>query len=126
MMVGTGLHIVVVLFLSCFLMARVLTGSPTSSQPRRAKQLLTVDDIDKMIEETRRCGEISALSMSIVLRNQMAANSLGKDLIYAKAFGKKNLDSGVDASNETLFCIASITKHFTSTLLMKMLNLARN
>jgi CubicO group peptidase (beta-lactamase class C family) len=125
MMIGTSLQIVLGLFLPCLLTATILTDPPTGSQPRSAKQLLTVDDIDEMIEETRRCGEISALSMSIVLQNQMAVNPLAKDLIYAKAFGKKNLDTGVDASNETLFCIASITKQFTSTLLMKMLNLAR-
>jgi CubicO group peptidase (beta-lactamase class C family) len=126
MMIKKGLLFFVFSSLSCFLTAASSSGFPTKSDSESGgNKPVTVDEIDQLIEETRRCGKIPALTLSIVSGSVTAESPLSKEFIYAKAFGKQDPKEDIDATNGTLFCIGSVTKQFTATLLMKMLNLAR-
>jgi len=44
------------------------------------------------------------------------------EIIYAEAFGKRDVDTGEDISKEDLFRIASISKSFTTTALMTLVD----
>ncbi|KAJ8304984.1 hypothetical protein KUTeg_018567 [Tegillarca granosa] len=69
-------------------------------------------DLDKILQHTLRCRNIPGLSVSVVKRGQ---------IVYAKGYGVKNMKTNEKVSSKTLFGIASLTKAFTSTLIVKLL-----
>ena len=60
------------------------------------------------ISEWMKCREIPGLVLSVVLGNRT---------IIARGYGMADLEAGVPTQDDTLFCVASLTKAFTSMLL---------
>lgn len=67
----------------------------------------SVEGLDEVIEQALKDYGIPGLAIGIVS---------GKDLIYAKGFGVRNLEEKLPVTAETLFPIGSCTKAFTSFL----------
>ena len=86
--------------------AIVFLGSCTLSEnkEKQAKEALL-----KIMEETGS----RALSVAVVKNGE---------IIYSGAFGKKDVEAGVDLSENDLFRIASISKSFTTTALMTLVD----
>lgn len=72
------------------------------SQPEKAEA-----GIRAMMEQTKVVG----LSVAVVKNNQV---------IYTNAFGKKNLESNTPLTSDCLFRIASISKSFSATSIMQL------
>lgn len=72
------------------------------SQPEKAEA-----GIRAMMEQTKVVG----LAVAVVKNNQV---------IYTNAFGKKNLESNTPLTNDCLFRIASISKSFSATSIMQL------
>lgn len=48
-----------------------------------------------------------------------------QELVWAKGFGYADVEEGVEASSKTVYRIASITKLFTSTVILQLRDEAR-
>ncbi|XP_074651083.1 uncharacterized protein LOC141905899 [Tubulanus polymorphus] len=70
------------------------------------------DQLDDYIEHIRRCRKIPAVSVAVVQDED----------IWTKAYGESDRETGKRATTKSLFCIASLTKAFTSTLLAMVLS----
>ena len=82
--------------------------------PTRAQQLTTkeLEQIDDVFNAYRVCKNIPAISIAL---------ARGGDIVLTKAYGTANIEKGTNATAKTPFCIASITKMFTATLLAKLM-----
>ena len=87
--------VAVIFFASC--------SQPISKEDQAKEALL------KIMEETGS----KALSVAVVKNGE---------IIYSGAFGKKDVEAGVDLSESDLFRIASISKSFTTTALMTLVD----
>ena len=68
--------------------------------------------LDSFIEEFMACREIPGLTLSIVHMDEV---------FYSRGYGKADVENDVDVTaNGTLFCVASLTKAFTATLVEKL------
>lgn len=73
---------------------------------------LSFTEVDKTLQETLRCRNIPGLAVSVVRRGR---------IVFAKGYGVKDIKTREKVSSKTLFGIASLTKAFTSTLIVKLL-----
>ena len=82
--------------------------------PTKAQQLTTkeLEQIDDVFNAYRVCKNIPAISIAL---------ARGGDIVLTKAYGTANIEKGTNATAKTPFCIASITKQFTATLLAKLM-----
>ena len=87
--------VAVIFFASC--------SQPVSKEDQAKEALL------KIMDETGS----KALSVAVVKNGE---------IIYSGAFGKKDVEAGVDLSESDLFRIASISKSFTTTALMTLVD----
>ena len=69
-------------------------------------------NFDDYVERVREQHNVPALSVAI----------LYNDKIYGAASGILNLDTGVEATTDSIFQIASITKVFTASLIMQLVD----
>lgn len=69
--------------------------------------------LDKFIKETISCRRIPGLSISLVRDGQM---------IMSRGYGFADIEQGIKASEHTKFCIGSLTKAFTTTLIADILS----
>jgi len=82
----------------------------TSSQARKAKlEVFTQFEVE--LEDLRQTLKIPAFSAAIV-KNQ--------ELIWAKGFGYADLENKVEATPETPYHLASVTKPFAATIIMQL------
>jgi len=73
---------------------------------------LDLDDLDAYIEESRNAGQVPGLAIAIVKNDSV---------VFAKGYGVREYGKPEKVDENTVFCIASITKTFTSSALA-MLN----
>ncbi|XP_050400285.1 protein flp [Patella vulgata] len=69
--------------------------------------------IDEIINAVLACRNNPGLSVTVVKDGRV---------VLSKGYGVRNLQTGEPATNKTLFGLASLTKAFTSTLLVKQLS----
>ena len=74
----------------------------------RGRTSSNVDAIDDFIENVMSCRHVPGLSVAVVSAGQ---------LFMQKGFGQSNVEQGVDATEDTPFCIGSCTKAFVSSLI---------
>ena len=92
-------------FLLCFAAGSIVQVSTLTHHQIR--------DIDHYIEKLIKCRKIPGLSLAIVKNDK---------ILHARAFGYADVEKRVRASQETRFCIGSLTKAFTATLLAMLLD----
>ena len=71
------------------------------------KKLTVEEEIQKIMDETQAVG----LSVAVVKNG---------DIVYTDAFGYKNLEDSIPLSTDDMFRIASISKSFSATAIMKL------
>ena len=69
------------------------------------------DKAEKAIQQIFQEEKIVGLSVAVVKNNKM---------IYTHSFGVKNLETGAPLTNENIFRIASISKSFSATSIMQL------
>ena len=67
--------------------------------------------LDLWIEEQRSYNDLPGLSIGVVH---------DQELVWAKGYGVRDLETGAPMTPETVFRIASITKLFTATAVMQL------
>ncbi len=72
-----------------------------------------IQDIEVMVEHIRQCREIPGVSLAVVHQGQT---------IITKGFGQADVEKDIPATENTGFCIGSLTKAFTATLLAGLLD----
>ncbi len=81
----------------------------TTAWSQQTKEERAQKEIAQIMEKTKAVG----LSVAVVKDGK---------IIYNQSFGKKNIESGVNVTNDDLFRIASISKSFTTTAFMTLLD----
>jgi len=81
----------------------------TSASGQSTREENAAKEIERIMENTNATG----LSVAVVKDGKV---------IYNASFGKKNIEQGTNISNDDLFRIASISKSFTTTALMHLLD----
>ncbi|RLF46300.1 MAG: hypothetical protein DRN29_05305, partial [Thermoplasmata archaeon] len=67
--------------------------------------------IDKLIERLMKMAHMSALSAAIVIDDEV---------VWTKGFGLYDRENDKEASDETIYLVASISKTFTATAIMQL------
>lgn len=95
-----------------------LEGPPPSSTPllpqappTRPDHSVFIAAVDALAEEALRTGPIAGLSIAVRERGT---------IVMAKGYGFADLESGVAATAETSYPIASVSKHFTAALVLRL------
>ncbi len=90
-----------------------VTGSflNDNKNPLSVKQVDTSDDFDQKIIELMKQAKLPSLSLGLIKNNS---------LIFSRGFGKYNLFTGKQPTNETIYAIGSISKSITATALMQL------
>lgn len=70
-------------------------------------------EITEIIENTRKCQKKPALSVSVVKDGSV---------VYSRGFGFRDLDHQVNVTSSTVFGVASLSKAFAATLILKLLD----
>ncbi|PYQ48853.1 MAG: hypothetical protein DMF78_20235 [Acidobacteria bacterium] len=90
---------------------RVESPSPSPSpSPSRDRSAL-VAAVDALAAEARERGPIAGLSIAVFEHGKA---------VLAKGYGSADLESGVPATAETSYPIASVTKHFTAAMVLRL------
>src|SRR5579859_5440445 len=74
-------------------------------------RLSLADPVDDFVKKEMEKQHIAGLSIGVLIKNK---------LIKAKGYGMANLELGVPASSDTVYEIGSITKQFTATAVMML------
>ena len=69
--------------------------------------------ISQFIKHVSTCRDIPGVSLSVVSNNRP---------VLERGFGLADVEGNVKATSNTLFCVASLTKAFTATLMGKLLD----
>lgn len=86
----------------------------------------TEDDLERMVSNVMtECGHEAGLGVAVVARNRKGSG-LANNFLYANGFGMKDIYKNVKADSQTLFCIGSLTKHFTSILVLHLIDLLKD
>jgi CubicO group peptidase (beta-lactamase class C family) len=96
-------------FLACVLLSLFVQESVSQSQNNHYKDALHL--IDSWIEAQRDYMDLPSISVAIVN---------DQETIWSKAYGMANNESKVAASTNTLYSICSISKLFTSVVIMQL------
>jgi serine beta-lactamase-like protein LACTB len=99
-------HRLLILFCLCLALGRTLVAEPVSSLAPEATQ-----KIDAAVEAWRSQSNAPALSLAVVLDNQLA---------FTKGYGLADLEKKIAASNETVYRLASLTKSLTAVAVMQL------
>lgn len=91
-----------VLIVFCTIYARVRADSNALSK-----------EITEIIENTRKCQNKPALAVSVVKDGSV---------VYSRGFGSRDLDHQVNVTSSTVFGVASLSKAFAATLILKLLD----
>ncbi|XP_055333902.1 uncharacterized protein LOC129585296 isoform X2 [Paramacrobiotus metropolitanus] len=87
---------------------------------------LTYQITSMVDEELAACNQTSGgFGVAVIAKNRVGSSRLTRNLIYAKGFNYKDLENNIRADENTLFCIGSVTKHVTATLLVHVLDLLK-
>lgn len=70
-------------------------------------------EITEIIENTRKCQTKPALAVSVVKDGSV---------VYSRGFGFRDLDHQVNVTSSTVFGVASLSKAFAATLILKLLD----
>lgn len=70
-------------------------------------------EITEIIENTRKCQNKPALAVSVVKDGSV---------VYSRGFGFRDLDHQVNVTSSTVFGVASLSKAFAATLILKLLD----
>lgn len=70
-----------------------------------------ISKIETAIQQIFQEEKVAGLSVAVVKKNK---------IIYTHSFGKKNLETGEPLTNENIFRIASISKSFSATSIMQL------
>lgn len=70
-------------------------------------------EITEIIENTRKCQNKPALAVSVVKDGSV---------VYSRGFGSRDLDYQVNVTSSTVFGVASLSKAFAATLILKLLD----
>ena len=76
----------------------------------------TAADADRLrayMDKQRRCRDVPSMSVSVVFNGNIAME---------EAIGFANLEKKIAATKDTMYCIASLSKAFTSALLAKQID----
>jgi D-alanyl-D-alanine carboxypeptidase len=89
--------------------ALLMFGSPAAAQaPERAALLIRIDSV---VEAEMKKAKVPGMSVAV---------QRGGDVLLAKGYGIADLEHGVPATVETVYRIGSITKQFTATATMRL------
>ncbi|XP_069137182.1 uncharacterized protein [Argopecten irradians] len=78
-----------------------------------AESGLREEEVDKTLRTVLACNNNPGMAVSVVKDGR---------IVFSKGYGVKNMETKVPVSNKTLFGIASLSKAFASTLLVKLLH----
>ena len=106
--VGLGGSLAMVLFLSGGTLA---TGAGANCSPHTADFTAAFGVLEALLVERLRVDEIPGMAAGVVC---------GDELIWAKGYGVLAVDNPQPVTPETRFRIASLTKLFTATAVMKL------
>lgn len=70
-------------------------------------------EITEIIENTMKCQNNPALAVSVVKDGSV---------VYSRGFGFRDLDHQVNVTSSTVFGVASLSKAFAATLILKLLD----
>jgi len=93
----------------CILNCAIISTIAQNSESIRYK--LLIDEYKELIKSEMQKNNIAGLSIALVDKDGM---------IWSEGFGYENLKDSVKATDNTLYCIGSITKLFTATALMQL------
>jgi CubicO group peptidase (beta-lactamase class C family) len=82
-----------------------------SDAARKEKVLEALPDLEKQFAEYREKQKLPGLAVGIVV---------GSELVYAKGFGARELETNAPVDPNTLFRIASMTKSFTALAILRL------
>ncbi|XP_067661435.1 uncharacterized protein [Haliotis asinina] len=68
--------------------------------------------VETFVEEVMRCRQVPGLTLAVVKGDET----------WTRGFGQANIKQGVNVTKDTLFCIGSVSKAFTTTLLAMMID----
>jgi CubicO group peptidase (beta-lactamase class C family) len=95
-------------------LSRLIPGSNSARPDNENYKVYTPpaeEDLEEEIQNIMQQLEVAGLSVAVVKNNK---------LIYTKAFGYKDLDTKIPLASNHLFRIASISKSFSATAVMKL------
>lgn len=69
---------------------------------------------ESFIENVISCRSVTGATITMVKNNKV---------VYKRGFGYENVEKRIPVTEKTKFCIGSLTKAFTSTLIAKLLDL---
>lgn len=92
-----------------YFLTLIAAALATSASGQSTREENAAKEIERIMENTNATG----LSVAVVKDGKV---------IYNASFGKKNIEQGTNISNDDLFRIASISKSFTTTALMHLLD----
>lgn len=98
-------------FLATITIAFIACKKNSGDNPNLPKQQFDIPVIDDRIEAFMSKYDVPGLSLAI---------TKDEKLVYVKAYGKADMESGEDLTTESLFRIASISKSLTAIALMKL------
>jgi len=102
------------IFVPTILLACLLGLLPTPRQGAAQEALwgdALIHKIDSLAEATMTGGPVAGLGIGV---------KRGDDLLMARGYGSADIENGVPATAETVFRIGSITKQFTATAVMQL------
>src|SRR5947208_3535092 len=94
------------LFFFCLALSRAVVAEPAPTLSPAA-----VQKIDGAVEAWRSQSNAPALSLAVVLDNQLA---------FTKGYGLADPEKKIAASNETVYRLASLTKSLTAVAVMQL------
>lgn len=83
----------------------------TNARARADSNALS-NEITELIENTMKCRNNPALAISVVKDGSV---------VYSRGFGSRDLDHQVNVTSSTVFGVASLSKAFAATLILKLL-----
>ena len=92
------------LFLSSFVL--------TKNVPQKTRNPIVEEKVQKFVQKVCKCKNIKGLTLAVVKNDR---------IVMTKGFGYKNLETKEKVDEKTLFGIASLTKAFAATTLVKIL-----
>src|SRR5437764_4757236 len=84
---------------------------PSSGSKTEAISAARIERIDSLVTEWMALRKAPALSLAIVIENQM---------VFAKGYGMSDVENSVAARSDTAFRLASISKSLTATAVMQL------